>query len=65
MGNVATVTRHPVDRGRALTAAGVLDELEQELLATLSEFDNEAVGLAVLDAVERVRTRTLVLACGA
>ena len=54
----------PGEKERTLTAAGVLDELEQELLATLSEFDDEAVGLAVLDAVERVRTRALAVEYG-
>jgi hypothetical protein len=45
-----------ISKIRDVTAA-VLDELEQELLATLAEFDDEAVGLAVLDALERVRVR--------
>jgi hypothetical protein len=36
----------------------VIDDLEQELLATLAEFDDEAVAMAVLDAVERVRVRS-------
>jgi hypothetical protein len=36
----------------------VLEELEQELRATLSEFDDEAVSLAVLGVVEQVRDQS-------
>jgi hypothetical protein len=35
----------------------LLDELEEEMLGTLAEFDDEAVGLAVLDVIERARLR--------
>jgi hypothetical protein len=42
----------------ASDAIKVLDDLEQELLDTLAQFDDEAVALAVLDALERVRARS-------
>jgi hypothetical protein len=42
----------------------VLEDLEAELQATLSEFDDEAVGLAVLGAVERARARSAGGGCG-
>jgi hypothetical protein len=37
----------------------VLNEVERELRAALSEYDDEAITLTVLDVIERVRRRTL------